>query len=464
MEALCARFGASSVRVWDDSRGPVVAALKAGLAARGISEVAGPDSLGDIRSVIKSPGVTPGHPLLRAARAGHLPVIDELELGWRLSQRPLVSVTGTNGKSTTTALVFAALEAAGSRPALAGNTDASRGCPLSALAPGGDGWVVAEISSYQAEGSPALLPDASVLTNLTLDHLHWHGTMGAYAAAKRRLFVRGWRATGLAVLNVEDPFGRRLAREVGERGGRVLGYGHRASADYRVLGCASTLRGSVLELGTPAGRVKLETKLSGAHNAENLAAALALADGLGLPRASTLSALAEMAPLPGRFEILDAPAPFDVIVDFAHTPDAVARTLAAMRSIVTERGGRLIVVLAGLARTERPTREATGIAARTGADHLILCASSLHGEPPMVALSGLLSGARSVEHGTLEVVLDRRAAIARALTRAGAGDVVAILGRGPVSRHSYGAKARPGTFDDREVARELLLAAPRGGS
>jgi len=458
VEALCSRFGPGAVRVWDDSQGPVVSAYKAGLEARGISVLPGPEVLGDASAVIKSPGISLHHPLLAAARARRLPVIDELELGWRFSTRPLVAITGTNGKSTTTGLVFAALAAAGERPALAGNTDSSRGGPLSALPPEADGWVVAEVSSYQAEGCPALLPSASVLTNLTRDHLHRHGTMSAYAAAKRKLFVRGARAVPLAVLNVDDGFGRRLAREVDARGGRVLRYGRGPDADYRVLDCASNLHGSVVEIGAPTGRVQLRTRLSGDHNAENLAAALALADGLDLPRSSTLRALAKMVPLPGRLEVLETAAPFDVIVDFAHTPDAVRRTLAALRQA---RKGRLIVVLGTVARGERLTREAAGRAARAEADHLILCASSLHGEPPLVALSGLLAGARSIEQGTLEVILDRRRAIARGLALARAGDVVAILGRGPVSRRSYGAKARPGTFDDREVARELLLASPR---
>jgi UDP-N-acetylmuramoyl-L-alanyl-D-glutamate--2,6-diaminopimelate ligase len=458
IEALTARCGAESIGAWDDSPSDAARSLRASLAARGVRFEAGiAASLRDVNAVVKSPGVYPSHPVLRAARERGVPVLDELELGWRLSSRPVVAVTGTNGKSTTARLVLSALEAAGQKPVLAGNTDSDRGCALSAVpADDDDEWVVAEVSSYQAEGCPEFLPSASVFTNLTRDHIHWHGSMSAYGAAKRRLFVRGDDAVSLAVLNVDDAFGRRLAQEVRDRGGRALTYGADRDAEYRILACASTLRDGRVTIDTPHGSVRTSTRLAGAHNAANVAAALAACDGLGLAREPTLEAIAGMPPLPGRFEPVDAGQPFDVVVDYAHTPDGVERVLGAAREIAQSRGARVIAVMGGIARGDRRTRELTGRAAREAADHVVLCPSSQNGEPPLVALSGLLAGARGAGGGTLDVVLDRRAAIARALAGARPGDVVAILGRGPLNRMAYGARARPTPFDDRQVARELL--------
>jgi len=455
IDALVGRFGAADVRAWDDSQS--ARSRKVIPAGRGLVRVSERASaLEGIRAVVKSPGIPPAHPLLVSARRRGLPIIDELELGWRLSTRPMVAVTGTNGKSTTAALVAAALQANGMWPALAGNVESDRGVPLSALSEGHEGWVVAEVSSYQASGLVALLAQAAVFTNLTPDHLHWHGSMKAYAEAKRRLFVDGRRAVALAVLNADDPFGRGLGEEIRARGGRTLTYGRAPDADYRIAACDWTARESRVALATPSGPLQIEGRLPGAHNAANVAAALALADGLGLARARTLPAIAATPLPPGRLELLDAGQPFDVFVDFAHSPDSLTRALTAMRAIAAPRGGRLIAVVGLAPSGERLTRLTCGRAARAGCDHLVLCAWSLKGEPPLIALSSVLAGARETRGAELEVVLDRRRAIARGLSLARSGDVVAILGRGPLTSVRVDAHSTPVPFDDREVARELL--------
>ncbi|HYM45721.1 MAG TPA: Mur ligase family protein [Solirubrobacteraceae bacterium] len=405
---------------------------------------------------MKSPGIPPKHRLITAAQRKGLPVLDELELGWRLSTQPMVAVTGTNGKSTTAALVAAAMEASEMSPVLAGNVESDRGVPLSALSSDHEGWVVAEVSSYQAYGLATLLPQAAVFTNLTPDHLHWHGSMRAYGEAKRRVFVDGQRAVALAVLNVDDPFGRSLCGEIRARGGRTLTYGAAPDADYRITACDWTVRDSRIALATPSGPVQIEGRLPGAHNASNVAAALALADGLELGRARTLEAIAAASLPPGRLEPVDAGQPFQVFVDFAHSPDSLTRVLTALRAIAAPRGGRLIAVLGMAPSGERLTRLACGRAARAGCDHLVLCAWSLKGEPPLIALSSVLAGARETRGGVLEVMLDRRRAIARGLSLARSGDVVAILGRGPVTSVRVDAHSAPVPFDDREVAKEVL--------
>jgi UDP-N-acetylmuramoyl-L-alanyl-D-glutamate--2,6-diaminopimelate ligase len=466
VRALAARRGAECVRVWDDSQSNDVRAARRSLAAMGVSiPVDEERALDGAGFVVKSPGVPLENSMLEAASRADILVVDELELAWRMSSWPVAAVTGTNGKSTTATLVYAVLSAGGANPILAGNVESYRGLSAaSAVPPDHDGWVAAEVSSYQLLGTPAFLPDAAVLTNLTPDHLNRHRTMAEYADAKRRAFVRGDRAVELAVLNADDDLGQRLAKEVAERGGRVLTFGQSPNAAYRIRSWQSSLYGGRHELEAPDGSISIETRLPGRHNAANVAAAIALADGLALAREPVYEAVAEMVPLPGRFEPVDEGQPFDVVVDFALSVDAVNRALETARELAEPRGGRVIAVMGAIGRSHRPTRELTGKAAREGADHLILCGSSMRGEPPMIALEGLLMGARDADGGDLEVVLDRRAAIRRALELAEPGDLVAILGRGGLPTMAYDARGGSGPFDDREVARELLLELDARGA
>jgi len=443
------------VRAWDDARAPGLRrAMRADGGLLASSELS--SALDGVRTVVKSPGIPFSHPLLACARESGRAIIDELELGWRLSAQPMFAVTGTNGKSTTTALIAAAMQASGRAPVLVGNVESELGVPLSAVSDGERGWVLAEVSSYQACGLLELMPQAAVFTNLSPDHLHWHGSMEAYGRAKRRLFVHGQRAVSLAVLNTDDPFGQQLGRDVRARGGRVVTFGQRLGADYRVGACRSRASGSLLALDTPGGALEIHTRLRGAHNAANLTAALALADALGLDRAPTLGALSHADAPPGRMESLDAGQPYDVFIDFAHSPDALTRVLAALRAIAAPRDARVIAVV-GLAPTgDRFTRVSCGRAARAGCHHLILSGWSSKGEPPLLALAGMLAGARQTRGAQLEVVLDRRKAIARGLTVARAGDVVAVLGRGQSRHLRVDAHSPPVPFDDRAVVRELL--------
>ncbi len=464
---LAAR-GPAGVLVCDDGSGDEVRIATRELAARGVEFTDRPlSALDRVRAVVKSPGIRLDHEVLEAARARGLPVLDEFELGWRLSSQPVIAVTGTDGKSTTCELISAALDAAGGRPLLAGNVEGFRHAPaMSAIPPEHDGWIVAEVSSYQAAGSPEFLPSAAVLTNLSPAHLGWHGSMERYALAKRRLFIRGERTVSLGVVGVDDDHGRRLAREIGERGGRALTFGFSGHAGYRISRCSSSLRGGGVEIEAPDGPVRIETLLPGAHNAANVAAALALSDGLGLSREATLEAIARTPGVPGRFEPIDEGQPFDVVVDFAHTPAAVTQALDLARELASGRGGRTIAVMGKVGPGTRPYQEAIGRACRRGSDKLIICGSSLRGEPQLIEVPGVLAGAREAEGGDFEVVIDRRKAIARALSLAEPGDLVIILGRGGRRRMMYDTKGPPGVFDDREVARELLreLASPSAES
>ena len=458
IEALVNRSGPADVLVCDDSIGDEIRRTRRTLAERGIGFVDDPiGALDRVRAIVKSPGFPMDHPVIQAADRRHIPVMDEFELGWRLSRQPVVALTGTDGKSTTAKLVASALRAAGGDPVLSGNIDGFRKCPpMSGIPFDHRGWVVAEVSSYQAEGCPEFLPAAAVFTNLSSAHLSRHASMESYAAVKRRLFVRGDRAVSLAVLNADDDFGRRLAADVGERGGRVLTFGGAQDADFRIRRCDSTLRGATVLIEASGEMIELETRLPGAHNAANVAAGLALADGLGLERELTVTALEATDPVPGRFEPIDEGQSFDVVVDFAHTPVGIQRVLDTARHLVAPRQGRVIAVIGKVGAAPRPYQEGVGRVARSGADHMIICSSSLRGEPPLIELAGIAAGARKAEGGELEMILDRRKAFSRALSLAGPGDLVVIMGRGGRRRMTYDVKGPPGSFDDREVARELL--------
>jgi UDP-N-acetylmuramoyl-L-alanyl-D-glutamate--2,6-diaminopimelate ligase len=398
--------------------------------------------------------VPPGVPLVAEALRRGLLLVDELEIGWHLVAGPAVAVTGTQGKSTTSAICVELLKAQGLEPVLTGNTEF--GPALSGLATGEPPRsVVAEVSSYQAEFAHRLAFDAAVFTNLTPDHLNRHRDMEAYAAAKSRLFVRGDWCVPLASLNFDDRVGRALAGEIGERGGRALTYGFEEGADYRIASCRWGLRDAEVAVEAPDGMVRFETSLPGAHNAANATAVLALGDGLGLSRESTLAALAAASPVPGRFELVEVGRPFDVVVDYAYTRHSVQQVLQTGRRLVTDRGGRLVVVLAVVGRSGPVIGREVAERARELSDLLILSASSYRGEPRLVTLAALAAGARSASGGGLEIVIDRRKAIERALAAARPGDLVMILGRGPTAREATDWHGGFVDLDDREIVREL---------
>ena len=444
---------------WDASTGEPVRGLALELRGAGIRTWLGapPPLDGPLQScaVVKSPGIPFSAPLIRRAQELGMEVLDELELGWRLSRVPVVAVTGTNGKSTVCALLSAIARAGGLNAALAGNSQFAP--PLSEVATADVDVIVCETSSFQLEGCSALLPEAAVLTNVRPEHMNRHGTFDAYAACKRRLFVRGDRATPRVALNLDDDVGGQLFREVRERGVAAAGYGRAPAAEFRLRRLRWTLASGWLEMETPDGAVALRSKLPGPHNAVNVAGAVAAARSLGFELETIVEAIERTPGVPGRFERIEEGQPFDVIVDFAHTPDAVSAVIATARAIVRRRrGARLHVLVSVAGHRTRELSAPIGQAVARFADRVVLTEGSSLGEPRGEVLAPLIEGARSVGGAGVEVVPDRRDAIRRVLAFGSSGDVVLVLGRGALPRLFRHANDAGVPFDDREVVRATL--------
>jgi UDP-N-acetylmuramoyl-L-alanyl-D-glutamate--2,6-diaminopimelate ligase len=367
--------------------------------------------------------------------------------------------TGTTGKTTTAYLLHAILEAAGRRPGLIGTVEsriggerkpAVRTTPeaidlqraLRAMLDAGDRSVALEATSHGSElGRLAGIRFAALaFTNLTEEHLDFHGTMERYFAAKRRLFV-GPEPPPAAV-NVGDPYGRELADELRALGrAPVLTFGFADEAEIRPDG----LEGGRLR----AGGIELETRLRGRFNVENVLAAVAVALLLDVPDEAIAEGIARVDGVPGRFETVDEGQPFTVVVDYSHKPGALENVLRTARDLAS---GRVFCVFGCGGDRDRTKRPLMGRIAADLADVAIVTSDNPRSEDPAAIIEEVVAGAPD----RLSVEPDRRAAIERALEQAGAGDVVVIAGKGHEQGQEVAGNVLP--FDDREVAREALRA------
>jgi len=375
------------------------------------------------------------------------------------SELDVVGVTGTNGKTTTAFLVRALLEAAGRQTGLLGTVTSVVGGEERAVVrttpeaidlqrdfaemrASGDVACAMEVSSHALElrRADAIHWAVAIFTNLTQDHLDFHPTMEDYFAAKRRLFHAGPR---VAVINVDDPYGRRLAAELPE----AITFGiDRADASLRATDVAFALTGSTFIVD---GR-DLRTPLPGRFNVLNALGALGAARALGVADDVGAEALATAGRVPGRFEPVDAGQPFAVLVDYAHTPDSLENVLRAAREIAQR---RVIVVFGAGGDRDRGKRPLMGRAARALADLVVVTSDNPRSEDPEAIIAEITAGTGNGPG--VEAMVDRRAAIARAMAAAEEGDVVVIAGKG----HEQGQEFEGGRkipFDDVTVAREAL--------
>jgi UDP-N-acetylmuramoyl-L-alanyl-D-glutamate--2,6-diaminopimelate ligase len=291
-----------------------------------------------------------------------------------------------------------------------------------------------------------------VFTNLTQDHLDFHGTMEDYFQAKRRLFEPG-RARH-AVINIDDAYGARLAAELPG----AMTFAVDRDATYRASGLRTGLDGSRFTVHGPDGATDLRSPLPGGFNVYNVLAALATVRSLGVPLDAAATAIETAGHVPGRFQPVDAGQDFAVLVDYAHTPDSLENVLRAARGLLDEapedRRGRLHVVFGAGGDRDRGKRPLMGEIAKRLADHVIVTSDNPRSEDPDAIIREILAGSGpDVEHNA-----DRRVAIESAIAGARAGDVVVIAGKG----HEQGQEFEAGRkipFDDVTVAREALMGA-----
>ena len=378
----------------------------------------------------------------------------------------LVGVTGTNGKTTTTYLLKAILDAAGVRAGLLGTIVYQIGgrlVPSTNTTPGplelqryfaqmaGQGleWCAMEVSSHAlAQGRiDGLEFEAAVFTNLGSDHLDYHKTRDAYAAAKRRLFEY-LRPAGWAVINADDEYGRVLAETVPRGSVVTFGMEHPAKASVKHVACS--WQGASLVLDTPWGVVPITTPLLGRHNVWNLAAAATALLALGISPAAIRDGLAGLEQVPGRLERVPNDLELNSLVDYAHTADALRLVLLSLRELTR---GRLIVVFGCGGNRDQTKRPVMGKMVSLLADHVVLTSDNPRGEDPSEILRQIKSGFPQGFH-QYETIPDREQAIVAALSMARRDDTVLIAGKGHEAYQFFNNISVP--FSDRDVVARWL--------
>jgi len=396
----------------------------------------------------------------------------------------LVGVTGTNGKTTTAYLVEAILRAAGYQAGLLGTIEyrcagqtfpGERTTPESSdlqrllrrMADLGAWGAAMEVSSHSLVLSRVVGCefDVAIFTNLTQDHLDFHGTMEQYADAKALLFeALGQERTKphdpAAVLNGDDPWAERMVRETAAR---VLRFSMERETDLFPRASRFDLAGIQATLSTPWGPLAVHSRLVGRHNLANILGAVGAGLSLGIPTQAVEAGIARLAAVPGRFEKIEAGQPFGAVVDYAHTPDALQRVLTVAREYAA---GRVLVVFGCGGDRDRGKRPLMGAVAAGLADELFLTSDNPRSEDPRAILQeierGVKKGSRpGMTHANIP---DRREAIGAALARARSGDIVVLAGKGHEAYQILRDRTIP--FDDRVVAREALadlgFGAPSG--
>ncbi len=415
-----------------------------------------------------------------------------------------VGVTGTNGKTTTAYLVRALLEATGEQCGMLGTVtsviggserEVTRTTPeaidlqadLRAMLEGGDRACVMEVSSHALElGRVAAVPfAAAVFTNLTQDHLDFHASMEDYFQAKRRLFVpagdgEGFplareQAPSVSVINIGDPYGRRLAAEVED----ARTFAVNGPADYSATDLHFELDRCRFTLDTPDGRRRVVLPMPGHFNVANALGALTAVHALGGDPDVLVAALERGVRVPGRFEPVEEGQDFAVVVDYAHTPDSLENVLRAARELADSRGrGRVLCVFGAGGDRDRGKRPLMGAIGARLADVVLVTSDNPRSEDPEQIIREIMDGVvgspaeAEACHGAaapgrgeserVRALTDRGAAIGEAIARARGGDVVVIAGKGHEQGQEF-ANGQKVPFDDVTVARAALRAREHSG-
>lgn len=389
----------------------------------------------------------------------------------------LVGITGTNGKTTTSYLIKSVLEAYGERVGLIGTIDyqvcgerlaAPNTTPesleltrlLATMLERGATSAVMEVSSHALSLNrvDGCLFDSAVFTNLTQDHLDFHGDMDAYFEAKLSLFTRlGEQAW--AIVNLDDPRGMDI---VSVTNANIITYGLSPDAQIRAAEVSMETSGLAFAALTPKGMFHVASPLTGQYNLYNILAAIAFGVSRGIPLDAIARGLSSMKQVPGRFQMVEAHGGASIVVDYAHTPDAMERVLSAARAIVT---GRVVVVFGCGGDRDRGKRPLMGEVAGRLADRVVVTSDNPRSEEPLSIIEeivpgvekGLEAGRKTGLKGEFQVIPDRREAIFAAVAGLQKGDLLVLAGKGHEDYQIIGDKKFH--FDDREVAAEAVLAA-----
>jgi UDP-N-acetylmuramoyl-L-alanyl-D-glutamate--2,6-diaminopimelate ligase len=407
----------------------------------------------------------------------------------------VVGVTGTDGKTSTCRLLVAALEAAGIRTGMSTTALVRVGATeipnpvhattpeapevqrlLRAMAVAGDRCAVVETTSHglALERVGGVAYDVAVFTNLTHEHLEFHGSFEAYRAAKLRLFAGlavtdanprkgpggasgagAWPKT--AVVNADDPSGPAVVRAAEAAAARVVTFGEGRGADIRAIRIEQDPGGLTAHVDTPEGRRIMRLGLLGRFSVWNALAVLAVAEGVGLDLDAALAGVANAPPVPGRMERIDRGQPFTVVVDYAHSPASLRLVLDELAPVAAAAGGGLIAVFGSAGERDAAKRPMMGRIAGERCRAVVLTDEDPRGEDPLAILEDIAAGARAAgmrRGASLYLEPDRRAAIARAFRLARPGDVVVLAGKG----HEAEIIRRDGPvpWDERRVAEEEL--------
>ncbi len=396
----------------------------------------------------------------------------------------VIGVTGTNGKTTCSHWIAQALARAGRRCAVVGTLGYGLRAPFASIVNTTPDalWLHAQLAEFTRRGAQAVAMEVSsigldqdrvagvefdiaLFTNLTRDHIEYHRTMRRYREAKAKLFA--WETLKHAVVNLDDDFGLELARRIRRPGLKVIGYGFGVARGTRaapVTGAnlVTGARGISFDVRTPWGSARVASPVLGRHNAYNLLGTLAVLLASGVPLKKAVSALAAVKPVPGRLQPLGGGAKPLVIVDYAHTPDALKQVLTTLRellvsnpSLVTRHSSRLICVFGCGGDRDWGKRPLMGKVAAKLADRVVVTSDNPRGENPQEIISDIMSGVRGAADAIV-IEADRRTAILRTVAEARRGDVILLAGKGHEDYQEIRGVRRP--FSDATVAGEALAA------
>lgn len=376
----------------------------------------------------------------------------------------MIGVTGTNGKTSCSHWLAQTLSLVGRKAALVGTlgngfpgalSHAINTTPDPILLHGmladylqqGAKTIAMEVSSHGLEQGrvSGVHFDVAVFTNLSRDHLDYHGDMAAYAAAKKKLF--DWEGLSCSVLNIDDAFGAELAKELSATNKSVLTYGFSKHAMVRGFDLAFSFNGLSMQVATPSGDATVSASLVGRFNAYNLLAVLATLLSSDVSLDDAVAAIAQVKSVAGRMQQLGGGEQPLVVIDYAHTPDALEKVLGALREQST---GKLLCVFGCGGNRDQGKRPLMGEVATRLADKVIVTTDNPRDEAPEAIVEAIETGLG----GEYEIVMDRAAAISAAIKQAKSGDIVLVAGKGHEDYQEIAGVRTP--FSDESVARQVL--------